>query len=260
MSLGLMDPAFVGGLGGAAYDTDAQTYITAVETADGQSLEVGVKDAINAFVVGCKADGIWSAIKASCILAGARTLAGALVPLVGPAPTSVGFVDGDYNRKTGLKGAYPSSKYLNSGLFDNSVATNSFHLAVYVTAGASIDVAMHIGGSGNDIYRNAGNGLTFRNRDATLTIANKGSSTGFIGHSRGAASSFTARLESTNYSGGAVVTLPTNAAIFVFARGSGSLLPTDARQAFYSIGENLNLTPLDSRVTTLVNAISAAIP
>jgi hypothetical protein len=43
---------------------------------------------VNAFVKGCKADGIWSAIKASCILAGADTLAGALVPLVGAAPTN----------------------------------------------------------------------------------------------------------------------------------------------------------------------------
>jgi hypothetical protein len=73
---------------GVAYDADAQAYITAVETADGQALETGVRDAINAFVVGCKADGIWNAIKASCILAGARTLTGALVPLVGTAPTT----------------------------------------------------------------------------------------------------------------------------------------------------------------------------
>ena len=72
----------------AAYDPDAQSYITAVEAADGQALEVGVRDAINAFVVGCKSDGIWAAIKAACIMAGARTLAGALVPLVGTAPTN----------------------------------------------------------------------------------------------------------------------------------------------------------------------------
>jgi len=66
--------------GGAVSDPDAQAYITAVETADGQALETAVRTAINNFVVGCKADGIWNAIKASCILAGARTLAGALVP------------------------------------------------------------------------------------------------------------------------------------------------------------------------------------
>ena len=68
-------------------DSDAAAYITAVETADGQALEEKVKIAIDNFVLGCKADGIWSAIKASCILAGARTTNGALVPLVGTAPT-----------------------------------------------------------------------------------------------------------------------------------------------------------------------------
>jgi hypothetical protein len=61
-------------------DTDAAAYITAVETADDQTLEEKTKIAIDNFVLGCKADGIWTAIKASCILAGARTLNGALVP------------------------------------------------------------------------------------------------------------------------------------------------------------------------------------
>jgi hypothetical protein len=96
-----------------AFDADAQAYITAVETADRQALEAGVRTAINDFVVGCKADGIWDAIKASCIMAGARTLTGALVPLKGTAPTNYNFVPGDYNRKTGLVGD-GSSKNLNS--------------------------------------------------------------------------------------------------------------------------------------------------
>jgi hypothetical protein len=96
-----------------APDPDALAYIAAVETADGATLEDGVKSAINNFVGGCKSDGIWSAIKASCVLAGARTITGALTPLVGTAPTPVSFVSGDYNRKTGLIGN-TSTKYLNS--------------------------------------------------------------------------------------------------------------------------------------------------
>jgi hypothetical protein len=35
---------------------------------------------------------------------------------------------------------------------------------------------------------------------------------------------------------------------------------SNARIAFYSIGESLNLTQLDARVTTLINAFAAAIP
>ena len=47
-------------------DPDAGAYIAAVEAADGQLLEFGVGKAINDFVVGCKQDKIWDAIKASC--------------------------------------------------------------------------------------------------------------------------------------------------------------------------------------------------
>jgi hypothetical protein len=46
---------------GVTYDADAAVYIAAVEAADGQALETAVKDAINAFVVGCKTDGTWNA-------------------------------------------------------------------------------------------------------------------------------------------------------------------------------------------------------
>jgi hypothetical protein len=107
-----------------SFDADAQTYITAVETADGQALETATRYAINNFVIGCKQDGIWSAIKASCILAGARTLSGALVPLVGTAPTNFNFVSGDYNRKTGLVGD-KSTKYLDSNRNNNADPQNS---------------------------------------------------------------------------------------------------------------------------------------
>ena len=74
---------------GGAIDPDAAAYIAAVEAADGQMLEPALVTAYNEFFVGCKADaspfaGVsnFDAIKASCIMAGARTLAGALVPLM----------------------------------------------------------------------------------------------------------------------------------------------------------------------------------
>ena len=117
---------------GTALDANAVAYIAAVEAADGQALEAGVRTAINTFVVGCKANGIWNAIKASCILAGARTLNGALVPLVGTAPTNFNFVSGDYNRKTGLVGN-GSTKYLNSNRAGNADPQNNQHVSVYLT-------------------------------------------------------------------------------------------------------------------------------
>lgn len=43
---------------GFQFDADASTYIEAVEAADTQALETGVRYAINDFVIGCKNDGI----------------------------------------------------------------------------------------------------------------------------------------------------------------------------------------------------------
>jgi hypothetical protein len=98
----------------ATFDADAAAYLRAVEAADGQALETPVKRAVDDFFRGTKADGTFSALKAACILCGARTLAGALVPLAGAAPTNNNFVDADYNRETGLVGN-GSTKYLDSG-------------------------------------------------------------------------------------------------------------------------------------------------
>ena len=114
-------------------DADASAYIDAVALVEGGYTEPGVQRAINDFVIGCKADGIWTSIKASCILAGANTLNGALVPLVGAAPTNVGpFIADDYNRKTGLKGN-AAAKYLDSNRANNADLQNNHHLSVYAT-------------------------------------------------------------------------------------------------------------------------------
>ena len=246
-------------------DLDALTYLAAVETADGQALESGVRLAVNAFVKGCKADGIWPAIKASCILAGARTRLGALTPLAGTAPTSFNFADGDYNRKTGLVGD-GSTKYLDSNRNNNADPQNSNHNAIWVSQGATVlggligIEASNVIGSNNIFYESTGaNGLFLRNRAQSLTSFAGAipCPTGFIGHSRSAAASFLARANLSTITATRTSGIPYNGNISVFRQAAAV---TDARLAFYSIGESLDLALLDTRVTTLVNALSAAIP
>jgi hypothetical protein len=252
-------------------DSDVNTYISAVEMADdGLALESGVRDAINTFITGCKADGIWSAIKASCILCGARTLSGALVPLVGAAPTNFNFVAGDYNRKTGLVGN-ASTKYLVTNRAGNADPQNSNHIAVYAStahsnagnAGAYVTTG-GIGGlaGASDIGRSGSNtaNLFSRSRSSTsFAIDGAGAATGFIGLSRSASASYSRRANGT--SGFASVTSETPASpnyhIFRFSDASGYC---NGRLAFYSVGESLDLALLDTRITTLYNAIGAAIP
>lgn len=257
-------------LGAAVSDADAQTYLRAVETADGQPLEPAVAHAVNEFVLGCKADGIWSAIKASCILAGARTLAGALVPLVGTAPTNNNFVTGDYNRKTGLVGD-ASTKYLDSNRNNNSSTQNNFHAALYASAVSNLTSGLITGRSSAGISNVgtsqlnwvASTGLEVRLRSGAADVVSPTTAaTGFYGASRSGASSSTARRSSVTTSITTASDGLDNANLFVFARNTAgtAAIHSDWRLAFYSIGESLDLALLDARVTTLVNALSAAIP
>jgi hypothetical protein len=255
----------------AAYtptDANAAAYIAAVEAADGQTLEAGVRQAIDAFVIGCKADGIWNAIKASCILSGARTLAGALVPLVGTAPTNVNFVSGDYNRKTGLVGN-GSTKYLDSNRNNNADPQNSKHMSAHVTTTPTVASCL-IGarqgqtqdqGSSQIIHVDSV-GSNFRINSAAVNSDGQGIGVGLAAASRSSSTVGTWR-HSASRSGSISTTseAPHSINIHVFQR-SGSLgnAPTNARLAFYSIGESLDLALLDARVTTLVAAFAAAIP
>jgi hypothetical protein len=253
-------------LGAAVSDPDAQAYLRAVETVDGAPLEVSTTIAVNNFVIGCKADGIWNAIKTSCILAGARTLAGALQPLAGTAPTNVGpFVSGDYNRKTGLIGN-GSSKYLHSNRFGNSDPQNSQHMSVYVSTrptGANqqgyIGDASGVGAS--YIFYNVSNTQLYTSsRTANLEYAVSASThTGLIGISRSTSSSYDRRLLGSTSNLSQASAVGGNNPIYVFSLGP-SFFNGSGRLAFYSIGESLDLALLDARVTALITAFAAAIP
>jgi hypothetical protein len=250
-------------------DPDALAYLAEVERADGQALESGTRDAVIAFVTGCKADGIWSAIKASCILAGARTLTGALVPLVGTAPTNVGpFVSGDYNRKTGLVGD-GSTKYLNSNRNSNVDPQNSQHVSAYQMSGNTLTRPI-LGArtlsplNGTQINNTSIGSFAVHVRN-NLPDQFTGSSAGqqFIGGSRNSPSNEVRRTTGVNYSFNNTSISPPNLNIFIFAfntDGVPASFSDTARLAFYSIGESLDLALLDARVTTLVNAFAAAIP
>jgi len=245
-------------------DPDAAAYIAAVETTDGQALESGVRKAINNFVVGCKGDGIWDAIKASCILAGARTLDGALVPLVGTAPTNNNFVPGDYNRETGLIGD-ASTKYLNSNRNNNADPQDSNHNAAFVSEKGNTDAAImgspFVSSGINNIVHGASGQFFTRNRTTTGTIVFSTFQNGFVGISRNVSTSYNARNGGSNATVNEVSITPTNSDIFVYRRSiTPSILPSNARISFYSIGESLDLAALDTRVSNLMTEIATAIP
>jgi hypothetical protein len=249
---------------GFQFDTDASTYIEAVEVADAQALETATRYAINDFVIGCKQDGIWSAIKASCILSGARTLVGALIPLAGTAPTNVGpFVSGDYNRKTGLLGN-GSTKRLNSNRAGNADPVNNAHASVYVTTipttlfSALIGNENDVSGSTNIGTTNPASSYFFRCQTSSASVRSDGF-TGLAGVSRNNSANYETRTRGSNQTATATSQSPPSTATSIFAFTSGTNY-SNARLAFYSIGESLDLALLDARVTALITAFGVAIP
>jgi hypothetical protein len=225
-----------------------------------------VKKAYNTFVKGCKSDGIWNAIKASCIMAGARTLSGALVPLKGAAPTNFNFVSGDYNRETGIVGN-GSTKYIDSNRANNADSQNNHHHAIYISSVVTGVTTAYIGAGGaltgaTGIYQSA-TSATYRSRVNLAQSAGSQHQAGFGGINRNLSTSVEYRRAGTNTS--ATVTSQTASSddVFIFARNNGSNaaeLFTSSRISFYSIGESVDLAKLDSRVSTLITDIAAAIP
>ena len=236
-----------------------------MEAADGQALEGGVKTAYDAFIRGCKSDGIWDAIKASCILAGARTLSGALVPLKGAAPTNYNFVAGDYSRTTGLKGD-GLSKYLNTNRNNTADPQNNQHLAVWVTLSATGFPACPIAGrlsagiGSTQIINTAVSTQTLSRSPDGITNDVLGTFSGFNGISRSVSSSYAARMNGANYNYTSASTTPSSTNVIVFARSNGTQSFHNGIISFYSVGESLDLAALDSRISTLMSDLAAAIP
>jgi hypothetical protein len=250
----------------AAVDPDAAAYIAAVEAADGQSLEAATKAAIAAFVVGCKSDGIWTAMKSAVLLCGARTLAGALTPLAGTAPTNYSFVSGDYLRATGLKGGY--GKSLGTNRTPANDPQDSHHMAGMVSefTTLSADDPYYLFASTNFLYTAPATGSSLlqfgttgwntRNHSATgRSVTGLASvSSAFVGHTRQSGTGWQVRRSGADYYPTAVASQsPSTAQILAFTAGSSYNFH---RFTFYSIGEHLDLAKLEARVLTLIAAFS----
>jgi len=270
-------PSVQAGITGySGVDLDFKNYISKIETADVASLETATKDAIKAFISGCKFDGIWSSIMSCAIFAGARTLNGALSTLKGGALTNTLFVPADYNRTSGLQGAV--GKFLNTNLNNIIDANdrNNVHAATYTT---TADNGYTLGSNTVD---NGSIALRPYNHTATTqpssifrahtggSIDNSAASTtgfpvptfGFAGVSRSISASAnlyyktpTGYFSGTNAIVSSSVTIPNN--IHIFDRNpTGTVstsVPYKGKIAFYSIGTYLDLAKLEARVKTLID-------
>lgn len=242
------------------FDRDAIAYIRAVEEADGAYLETDVKVAVNNLVSGLKADGLWDAMASTCLLCGPRTLAGALVPLRGDAPTAYGFVDGDYDRE-GLTG--DGSSYLDSNRANDADPQNDHHLAAYCSSG-TLSAGEYIIGTtdtATPTFSVAGYRTYSRSSGAEGALGG-GDGLYAVSRSSGAGFSYTQASGSVTFvgKGSAAISISQNSLVFAYADGSGSAGGvSNDKISFYSIGSAIDLAKLDSHITAYVTAIGAAI-
>jgi hypothetical protein len=234
-------------------------------------------------------DGIWDSIKASCIIAGARTLAAAVTPLKGPTPTlvtSAAFNQTNYNRKTGVNGGSTASQGILTNYNNNNENYLNFHHSVYVTQGLSTNGTsaslsfwqpsgtvsataqiMHGPASSGDWL-----GISCTSGGAVASLL-PNSTTGLIGASRGlnaVPTSQTASSPSThymyrgngsNYDVAATAINTMHSAMVLKSYTGGAGFPAaEPRVAFYSVGSSIDLTKLDARVTKLMTKLNAVLP
>jgi len=257
------------GLGSQAVPTDADAldYLDRMAAADGASVEVGVATAVDAFVADAKELGVFSALKACCILAGARTLAGALVPVVGDAPTNVadGFVEGDFSRTAGLTG--DGTSYIDSGRANDDGPQNDRHLSVYVSS-ASTQGRAFAGSTDRSVPPTRALLLYWSSNQISADVQSSTSAqaayTGgetFIGASRSSSASQSLRINNASQTDefSSLGTYSRNE--FVFARNDSdsTFEISDATIAFYSFGTSLSLEDLDTAVTNLINRLKFAL-
>ena len=194
------------------------------------------------------------------------------MPLAGTAPTNNGpFVAGDYDRRNGLGDSSNSNKYLASNYSlasSNSLNTHgSIWLASTPTNSAELFGAREttIGNALLGVYRYTSNSAVFYGCWSTGNQTGSSiSNNSLIGVARNNATNFDTQSGSTSASIplALAASLPATLSPFLFSRNNlGSPLTySTARIAFYSFGEYLNLSLLNTRVTDLITAIGAAIP
>lgn len=264
-------------------DPDVINYVTAVETADGAPLEQEVVTAFEAFIIECKIAGIWDKIGTGCILAGARTLAGAMVPIKGsfiPTLSQTGF---DYVRKTGFGG---STFSINTNYPNLTNAISNRHLSAYITEPDTTysvyDPAAAVTINGNTHRAIIAAGTTWSYGGTLLSLlTQKGTYAGHVAQqettlfstqqpynvgglvaaARSNSANFQVRangVTETFVSGARTQSMPGNSYI-IRPDGVHSFGRSNARISFYSMGESLDLSILDARVTKLMTTLSTVI-
>jgi hypothetical protein len=241
----------------ALYGAEAADYFSRIRLA-GSSITTDNKVAVGNFIEGCKADGIWSSIKASCLLAGPDTLAGALVPLVGPTPSNSSFSNTDYNRTAGLIGDGLTKQirtgYLGSPELQDNISASVWGStitsanAAYISCGRTTTGATAISRSG---------GSLIRCQDAVASAGAAFVTSGLHGVSRSNSLDFVHRVGGITSGPVPSISQTQNTdewTIFNHSRSTFSY--SNSRLSFYHVGNSMDLALLDARLATYMSSLT----
>ena len=250
------------------YDTDAQTWITAVEAADGLALEIGVKDAVDNLVKGLKSDGNWADMRHIALLAGPRTKDGAVILLKDTGSVGVttnNLASMDYVRGTGLKGTASGQVVYANEAFSGWWTNLDGHITLHRTEQHTTGTYLCGGGAGNTVgfTSTASGGTTIKAHGASVSGGTLGTETsaGFLGLTRTGSSAFDGRINGTTSAAiSDTSALPGSATNWNYVGGAGvSTYFSDSRVAFASVGTALtDMAAVDSRVATYLSDLAYA--
>jgi len=248
-----------------SFDPDFLVWYNRVLAA-GSSISATNIVTLNKFFLDLKKNNLWNSITQANILCGVSSLAGALIPIKGATPVNNGFVTGDYNIINGLNSGALNNKWLDTTILESSFSSNPdsvgrhFFVASSSLTSPTATNKYLIGSStlgGSRIYSPAIGGSLSMQLNAGSTVAGLVPTFGTLAQ-RIAMSRQNGTLNryyngTSTSSANAIGTITTGNTIGVF--GAPGQARYETIMQFYSFGYFLNLSLIDTVVTSMISAI-----
>ena len=256
-------------------DRGVLSYLEVVELSEGRTLESSIKGAILRFVNNLISASLWEKIETMVLMCGARTVAGAMIPLKGTYPQSSSVSDllYDYDRIAGIK-PITSGSFFSTNVTGTVLREADNHMAAYVVENVSGTYNYALMGNsptatgGMAIARSASeNSFKSRNKNSSTntTAAPYWTGPSLVGMSRGNSSEYTVRVgnESRTVTAGTVTpSFDASRVINMFYDGgtvaSGLFVNSNYRVPIYSFGRDIDLALLEEKIEIFLTELAEA--
>jgi hypothetical protein len=238
---------------------EVREYLARVEDADSARLETPVLN-----VMGTLAQYRIPLLGGAVFMAGARTLPGALVPMVGPAPTQSNLIGADYTRLQGVK-FNGINKVVSTNVVGSTLQQDNHHMGVGISIAPTITGRIGIGHGGSSagalniaVPGGLVTQVSYRSRSSAsrnLTVTAP-EWVDFHGLSRSNSSEYEYRSGSQSITFAQVSSAAATGTISVGADSGGSFF-SDAGIRFYTLGTSIDLAEMRTRFNVAVSSLAA---